>query len=177
MTLFEKIIIPLIDDNIKPGDLTCTTGFVDSYTVDPDNPSGNAELFLMYDLRVENEHTIQRARRFSVSPKLKKTYVKYIDDIPYLIYSFWVNQDVKKLYNGVIFLSAEQKARIIQFWGVFSPEAVTTLSNSVLTVVVNHEMPLEDYNDPSFNVLSITKGAPSYEDVPFYFVKYRTSAI
>ena len=171
MTLFEKVIIPLVDENIRVGDFTSVVGFVDSYTVDPDKPNGECELFLVFDDRVRNEYSIERARRYALSTKIKRTYVKYVNGVPYLIYSFWVNSKVKKLYNGIITLDVEQKASILQFWGTFDSDVKAVMSNEVLTTVVTHAMPLEDYND--VNVLSITKGTSSLEGAPFLFVIFR----
>lgn len=55
MSTFEKTIIPMIDENIKLIDLTSAAGFIDSFTLDPDNPSGEKELFLVYDDSKRND--------------------------------------------------------------------------------------------------------------------------
>jgi len=159
MTFFEKIIISLIDDDIRSIDLTDVAGFVDAYTSDPDNPSGEKELFLMYDCSKMNDYTIDRARRFATFGTIKKTYVKYINNKPYTIYSFWIPPKIKNLYDGVLVLDAEQKASVLQFWSIFSDTSKSVLSNSVLTAPVAHAMPLEDYVDASLIGLTIKKGS------------------
>ena len=44
-------------------DLTESSGFIDSYTSDPDRPSGEKEIFLVYDDRVRNEHVTKTGAR------------------------------------------------------------------------------------------------------------------
>jgi len=173
MSVFEKIIIPLIDNSIRLIDLTSAAGFIDSFTLDPDRPSGESELFLVYDDSKRNKYTIDRAIRFSKSTKIKRTYIKYVNNVPYLIYSFWVNPEVKKLYNGVLTLNTVQKSRILQFWGPFDSTVDTVLTNSVLTTDIGHTMPLEDYRDEPFDydgLMIKTKGTASNDVAPFYFI-------
>ena len=160
MTIFEKIIIPLVDECIMSIDLTDAAGFIDSYTEDPDKPSGEKELFLVYDDSKRNNFTEDRARRFAKSPMVKKTYIKYVNGVPYLVYSFWIKPEVKKLYNGILTLSTEQKSKILQFWTILDSIVDTVMTNPVLSLSVGHSMPLEDYREDMFadSYLEIKKG-------------------
>lgn len=155
MSIFEKTIIPLIDENIRTIDLTSAAGFIDCFTIDPDSPSGEKELFLVYDDTKRNDFTKDRAIRFSKSMRIKRTYIKYVNNIPYLIYSFWVTPEVKKLYNGVITLNTSQKSKILQFWGPLDTLVDKVLTNSVLTTSVEHIMPLADYQEDPFTVAGL----------------------
>lgn len=146
MSTFEKTIIPLIDNNILSIDLTPAAGFIDSYTIDPDKPGDSGELFLVYDDTKRNDFVSDRMRRFEKSPYIKRTYVKYVNNVPYYIYSFWIKPEVKQKYNGVITFTAVQKARILQFWGPFDRVVEKVLNNQVLILDVQHSMPLADYN-------------------------------
>lgn len=146
MSTFEKFIIPFISENITTMDLTSVAGFVDSYTKDYDKPSAENEFFLVYDENVHNEYTESRARRFSMCSKLKKTYIKYVNNKPLKIYSFWVSPEVKKFYNGVLSLNADQKIRILKFWGFGNSDINTMLNGNVIHTKVEHSIPLEDYN-------------------------------
>lgn len=170
MSTFEKIIVSFIDDNINESDLMPSAGFIDSYISDPDSPSGSKEFFLVYDDRVRTKDSIRRARKFEKSRNIKRKYIKYVDGVPYYVYSFWVKPEISKLYNGVVTLSAEQKSKILQFWTVFDSIADTVLSNQVLTLSVAHAMPLADYREDAFDISAFTinkKGAVSNEIVPF----------
>lgn len=172
MSKFEKIIIPLVDENIRSIDLTDAAGFVDSYTYDPDNPSGEKELFLVYDDSKRNSYTQDRAIRFEKSKHIRRRYIKYVNGVPYYVYCFWIRPEVKKFYNGVITLSTEQKFSILQFWSVFNDIVDFVMSNSVLSLDVAHNMPLEDYRnnfaDEGFTIYK--KGAVSNEIAPFLFL-------
>ena len=171
MTDFEKIIIPLVDDNIKSIDLTSVAGFIDSFTSDPDNPSGEKELFLVYNDRIRNNYTIDRARRFENSPYIKRKYVKYVNGIPYYVYSFWIKPDIKKLYNGIVCLSTVQKSKILQFWSLFNSIVDKVMANSVLVTDVGHPMPLSDYREEWSDdySLAIQKGDSLEMRLPPYF--------
>lgn len=146
MSTFEKSIIPLIDDSILSIDLTPAAGFIDSYTADPDKPGDAGELFLVYDDTKRNDFVSDRMRRFEKSPYIKRTYVKYVNNTPYYIYSFWVKPEVKQKYNGVVTFTTGQKARILQFWGPFDGIVDEVFSNQVLVLDTEHAMPLADYN-------------------------------
>lgn len=171
MSKFEKTIIPLIDECIKTVDLTAAAGFIDSYTEDPDNPNGDAELFLVYDDTVRNDFVSDRMRRFESSMNIKRTYVKYVDNVPYYIYSFWVKPEVKKLYNGILSLNTVQKARILQFWGPFDSTVDELMMNQVSLFDVEHNMPLEDYRESQFERTGLTinkKGMAPFGVTPFF---------
>lgn len=176
MSKFEKIIIPLIDKCILPIDLTKLAGFIGSYTYDPDKPSGDKEFFLMYDDSIRNKYTIDRARRFELSKMVKRKYIKYIDGKPCYIYSFWVKPELKKMYNGMFTLSTSQKISVLQFWSEFDPIVDYIMSNTILSVSVTHDMPLEDYRESisdDIGFMITKKGQPHKEVVPYFFIIYR----
>ena len=45
MTNFEKILLPLVVENISKEDICPESGFIDTYTVDVDRPSWQNEFF------------------------------------------------------------------------------------------------------------------------------------
>lgn len=146
MSTFEKIIVPIMSDMFKPTDFTESCGFIDCYTSDPDRPTDANEFFIVYDDRIRNEFSIERARRFDKSPLLKHTYIKYVDGKAYLIYSFWVKPNIGKLYRGVQNITAEQKVNVINFWGPFDRQFSEFLvGNSTIGVDWKHDMPIADY--------------------------------
>lgn len=154
MSDFEKTIIPLVEKNIWTIDLTSTAGFVDSYTSDPDRPSADAELFLMYKNDNKNEYTEARIRRLESASTLKRIYVKYISGKPYYVYSFWVKPEVKKLYSGVMNLTTEQKAQVLQFWGLCKT-VDKLLGNYTNIFDVEHPMTPEDYRESAFEKVGL----------------------
>ena len=94
MSKLEKIIIPLSGIGLTNIDLTPAAGFIDSYTVDPDNPSGEKELFLVYDDRVRNDYVTKRAVHLDSSKYLKRKYIKLVDHIPYYVYVFYIKPEI-----------------------------------------------------------------------------------
>lgn len=161
MSTFEKIIIPLLDINVKPMDFTSLTGFIDSFTLDPDKPSGENEFFLVFDDSVRNEYVEDLRRRLDFSTKIKRSYIKYVNTKPYLVYSFYIPSEVKKFYKSFIMLSASQISQILQFWGVFDKDVNNVVENNGVMLDAEHKMPLEDYRTPLFSKsgLIIKKGS------------------
>lgn len=145
MSRLEKMIIPLLESEATSIDFTPAAGFIDSYTSDPDNPSGEKELFLVYDDRVRNESVTQRAIHLDSSRALKRKYVKLINNIPYYVYVFYIGREVKLSDNGIINLTSEQKISVLQFWN-FPKDLLTLLvGDSSYLEEYSHPMPLADY--------------------------------
>ena len=164
MSKLEKIIIPLSGIGLTNIDLTPAAGFIDSYTVDPDHPSGEKELFLVYDDRVRNDYVTKRAVHLDSSKYLKRKYVKLVDHVPYYVYVFHIKPEIKLSTNGIIQLTAEEKISVLQFWG-FPTELVNLLvSSSSIMADYSHQMPLADYYPDEYidEGLTVTKkGAAS----------------
>ena len=146
MSTFEKIIVPLMSDDFKTTDFTEECGFVDCYTYDPDKPTASNEFFIVYDDKVRSKLSIERARRFDKCPLLKRTYIKYVDGNPRLVYSFWVKPVIGKLYKGIQNITASQKVNVMNFWGSFDEQFSEFLvGNSTIGVDWKHDMPIADY--------------------------------
>ena len=145
MSKLEKMIIPINRIGIKQIDISSESGFVDSFTEDPDNPTGERELMLMYDERLRNDQVAERAGRLDSSPCLKRKYIKIIKNIPYCIYVFYIRPEINLSYNGILKLSAEQKLKILKFWKYPSDLMKSFVGDSTLVVEYSHEMPLADY--------------------------------
>lgn len=144
MTIFEKVILPLIDDNIKPDDLTDEAGFVDTYTKDPDHPGDYRVFYFCVDCNIRTQSSIKRAIRYNTSPWLSGMYTKRVNNRPILVYKFKIKPEVCKFMEGYINLTADQKTRILQFWGIEDAVSQFILNNSSMVLDVNHDMPLND---------------------------------
>ena len=164
MSQIEKLLIPLVDEKITPMDLSGAAGFIDSYTLDPDNPTGELLLYLVYDAKLRNDYVTKRVSHFDSAKTLKRKYIKMVDNKPLMVYVFWIKPSIKVSSQGLITLTSSQKVSVLQFWG-FPDELVKLLvSDSTIAGVYTHDMPLADYY-PEFYVeegLSIPKkGAAS----------------
>lgn len=144
MTNFEKILLPLVVKNISKEDICPESGFIDTYTVDVDRPSWQNEFFIVYNDFIRSEKSINRARKFENSGNLKRVYVKCINNKPCIVYSFWIDRTLKKLYDDTFILNAKQKFKVAQFWGA-SDEIFDIVLNRTVQSSVEHKMPLADY--------------------------------
>lgn len=144
MTNFEKILLPLVVKNISKEDICPESGFIDTYTVDVDRPSWQNEFFIVYNDFIRSEKSINRARKFENSGNLKRVYVKCINNKPCIVYSFWIDRTLKKLYDDTFILNSKQKFKVAQFWGA-SDEIFDIVLDSTIQSSIEHKMPLADY--------------------------------
>ena len=144
MTNFEKILLPLVVKNISKEDICPESGFIDTYTIDVDRPSWQNEFFIVYNDFIRSEKSINRARKFENSGNLKRVYIKCINNKPCIVYSFWIDRTLKKLYDDTFILNSKQKFKVAQFWGA-SDEIFDIVLNSTVQSSVEHKMPLADY--------------------------------
>ena len=131
-------------NDIKLDDFSEKSGFVDIYTYDPDNPGDYRSIYFVVNDDVRNALSIDRARRFVKSPSFKGSYVKRCNNIPYKVYKLNMTSSVNKMKNGVISPTYDERARILQFWGITSDIGRLLIHNSSLSVETDYAMPLAD---------------------------------
>ena len=144
MSIFEKLTIPFIEGEVNSLDFTPAAGFIDSYTSDPDRPSGENELFLVYNDRIRNDSVTQRAIHLDSSRSLKRKYVKLVKGVPYYVYVFIVKPGIASS-NGIVHLTGEQKISVLQFWNFRKDLVDVLVGDSSIATESLHEMPLQDY--------------------------------
>ena len=144
MSKFAKVVMPLIMNDIKLDDFSEKSGFVNIYTYDPDNPGDYRSIYFVVNDDVRNALSIDRARRFVKSPSFKGSYVKRCNNIPYKVYKLNMAPSVNKMKDGVISPTYDERARILQFWGITSDIGRLLIHNSSLSVETDYAMPLAD---------------------------------
>lgn len=144
MSKFAKVAIPLIMNDIKLDDFSEESGFIDIYTYDPDHPGDYRSIYFVVNDDVRNALSIDRARRFVKSPSFKGSYVKRCNNTPYKVYKLNMTPSVSKMKNGVISPTYDERARILQFWGITSDIGRLLIHNSSISVETDYAMPLAD---------------------------------
>ena len=144
MSKFAKVVMPLIEKNLKLDDFSVESGFVDIYTYDPDNPGDYRSIYFVVNDDVRTALSKDRARRYVKSPSLKGIYTKRCNNMPYMVYKFSMTPSTYKMKDGVISPTLEERARILQFWGITSDIGRLLLCNSTLSVETDYAMPLAD---------------------------------
>lgn len=146
MSNLLKLAIPLLNTDIKLSDIDSTTGFVGAYFEDINKPYLTDHMFLMYDDTVKGDNV---AKRFYKLSKLNSCYGKRIITIKgklYTVYIFTINSTIKRLRDGNIMLSVDQKQRILDFWDHKDPWIT---NNVLLGTMYEHPepqvLPEEDY--------------------------------
>lgn len=154
MTLYEKMLLPLILGNdISSKDLTKESGFVDTFTEDPDKPNLCHSFLIMIDDTVRTQESIELAKKLSKSINLRSEYCKIINNIPYRIYDFYIPASVRKMNTGVITPEYNQRTKIISFWGFQEDISRMLIGNFGVMVNINHSIPLEDEMSSVFEKL------------------------
>jgi hypothetical protein len=116
MSIFDKILIFLFDCGLDCKDFSKESGFIDSYTVDPDFPCGNHVLYLAYDSNVYTEQSIITHRKFSTNPYVITTYTKIVDKTPYCIYKLYIPATLFKRVELGIYVDDDLKSELLKFW-------------------------------------------------------------
>ena len=145
MSQFEKIIIPLGIEGLNRDHFSTESGFIDSYTIDPDHPTDLHNIYLLYDASTRSPESINRARAFSSNKYLKYQYIKYISGSPFIVYCFYTGEYGKYYFNGVFQLYSSQIISILQFWGLQDDITKLLIDTKAISVNTSHEMPLDDY--------------------------------
>lgn len=155
MTLYEKTLLPLILGNdIRREDLSEESGFVDTYTEDLDYDDGvYPRFYIMVNDTIRTNKSIEFARKLSKSVNLHSEYCKIIDGVPYRIYDFYVPFTLKKMENGLITPTYEQRTKIIDFWGFMEDISCLLISNYSVMVETDNAIPLEDEMTYAFEKL------------------------
>lgn len=117
MTITEKIIIALSPSTLNKDDFSKEKGFVNLYTADPDHPQKGHKIFLLYRTNRVNEETIKLHRKLSMDCRVRFDGIRYIKGIAYSLYSMYPYPNYK-IDNKTIYLSTEEKRKIIDFWGL-----------------------------------------------------------
>lgn len=144
MSDFAKVVMPLIERNLKLDDFTDESGFVDVYTEDPDRPYDYRSIYFVVNDEVRNALSIDRARRFANSINIYGSYTKTMNNTQCIVYRFNMPPKVMKLKNGIISLPIEDKAKIIDFWGAGSNIGKRILANGIISVDTTQVMPVAD---------------------------------
>lgn len=144
MSKFAKVVMPLITKDIKLDDFSKESGFMDVYTIDPDRPGDYRSIYFVVNNEVRNGLSIDRARRFSKSSNIYGSYPKTIGNKGCIVYRFNMPKNVAKMKDGVIDLTFEEKARVLQFWGITSDIGRLLINNHVLSIDTDYAMPLAD---------------------------------
>lgn len=141
-----KICIPLIGNtHLKPKDFNSNVGFAGFYTEDIDYPSGEKSIYLAYNLTVHNKDTEDMYSRLSTDPFIRHSYIKRIDGVPYEIYEYVCNKDIRKILTGDVYLTPEIKLTILKYWGNTDPISNKILSDNIFSYNTTITLKAKDY--------------------------------
>lgn len=173
MSNFEKVMVTVVGDKMKPIDFTNLTGYVGCYTFDPDYPT-SGEFYVMFDDTIRNKYSMDLAVRMSESKNVKRQYVKIINNKPYYIYAFWLTEKLKdQIHSGVVSITDDIKIKCFNFWSHYDSLSLKILHGMTTVTSEQKHMPCEDYNTSSseYGLIIQKKGDTlQQKSVPlFYF--------
>lgn len=116
MSLFEKLLIPLLDSHLTKEDVSPEAGFFGCYTEDPDKPY-NEGVFLLYDDSIRTSQSVKTWNKLYASKTKAKEYFKRINNHTYRVYYFPLfNLGIKQILNGHRPTNTSDKTVIGLFW-------------------------------------------------------------
>ncbi len=146
MSTFEKIIIPLIDDNIKPKDVL-TDDFIGVYTEDINMP-GLDYVYLVYLYDMENLRTDICVNGIDS--------VKNINNTLYHVIKFPIFSDLKNVLKGKFqLLSNEGLSKIYNFWKDYDKNVANYPFSNVI------------YNEPYYKAIPEETYIPLFTKKPW----------
>ena len=116
MSIHYKLIIPLLDKNIKLEDISKESGFVGIYTCDINRPYIENCLFMLYR-RTTDPQCIKTREKLSNLPNLYGKRNVKIKGLQYVLFYFTIDRTIRFIIkNAFEFISEEQKIQIYKFW-------------------------------------------------------------
>ncbi len=142
MTDFDKVVIPLLDENILPSDID--EQFVGCFTEDLDHPTDLPIVYMLFKCDKVTQNSISRTNRIEKCNNLHSSKLKMIDGTSCVAYGFILTGKKKSLITGNCDLDLKDCLKIASFWG-YNDNIVNTINHMPCILIVNKEMPLEDF--------------------------------
>lgn len=154
MSLTEKIIIPFIDNEMKPEFFDKDSGFIGCYTEDINRPHLCFHIFLLYEFTkgISLYHTFSKFKRFHSSNCI------FINNVCFYEYIFCMGEDrigmnidenINYAIKGFISGSVESRVRLLNFWKGDEDIENRILCNNLKFSFEKKIVPEEDYRPPS----------------------------
>lgn len=150
MSLNDKLIIPLINDNITASDISTEAGFVNIFYTDVNRPYLDNNIFLLYLNDVDTKESSDRMSKFITFDNLYARYFIKIKGVSLTLYVFTINNiAIKKLKCNSRMFTKKDILRILSFWN-FKDEDINdfTINQSNVSTFqpfCNKSVPEEDY--------------------------------
>lgn len=145
MSLQEKMIIPLLDNEITKEDIL-SSSFSGFYNYDVNNPQLDNNIFLLFKYKLNNE-SVLRDKRFLKSPNLYKSEFVTINKDHYVLYTFVIsNMSIKHIMDNSMILSDKDLIKIYKFWN-FCDEDINKycITNKVNNIFKDSKVPEFDF--------------------------------
>ena len=171
MTDFDKVVIPLLDENILPSDID--EQFVGCFTEDLDHPTDIPVIHMLFKCDKVTQNSINRINRIEKCKNLHTTRYKMIDSTNCVAYGFVLTGKRKSLITGNCDLDLKDCLKIASFWG-YNDNIINVINHMPCVLMVNKEMPLEDFQytiDDIFTGNIKGEGLQLSSPSPYFFSK------
>ena len=171
MTDFDKVVIPLLDEDILPSDID--EQFVGCFTEDLDHPTDMPIIYMLFKCDKVTQNSINRINRIEKCKNLHTTRYKMIDSINCVAYGFILTGKRKSLITGNCDLDLKDCLKIAAFWG-YNDNIINVINHMPCVLMVNKEMPLEDFQytiDDIFTGKTKGEGLQLSSPSPYFFFK------
>ena len=152
MSIHNKLILPLISEQLTLDDIIPETGFAGVFTMDINRPSLTNHIFLMYK-KVGTTESRKTREKLSNLPNLYNKRKILINGIVYTLYAFITNKPIKNIKNnGHMLLDKADKVQISRFWNFMDSDITDYMFGYAYTGQLFEDtvVPEEDFNPEDF---------------------------
>lgn len=170
MSATDKLIIPLLDENITLDDISPEAGFVNIYSEDINRPYLDNHIFLLYDLTNTTTKAYVRNQKLRSSKSLYDVYNINISGNEFILYAFTITSTtIKNIKRNAFIFSDKEKMRIFSFWNFTDSDINAFLLDPLYFMsigFVSSVVPEEDYKESCELTYDEKSGALQYRNVP-----------
>lgn len=171
MTDFDKVVIPLISENMLPSDFD--EQFVGCFTEDLDHPTDLPMIYMLFKCDNITQNSISRTLKIEKCKYLHSSKFKIIDGTECVVYAFLLTGKNKGLLSGLCNLDLKDCLKIAAFWG-YDDSVMNVLNRMPCNLMMNKEMPLEDFqytlNDIFDGEIEKGEGLQICSPSPYFFL-------
>lgn len=170
MSATDKLIIPLLDENITLDDISPEAGFIGVYSEDINRPYLDNHIFLLYDAVNTTTKAYVRNQKLRSSKYLYGVYNVNIVGNEFILYAFnIVSRTIKNIKRNAFVFTDNERLRIFKFWNFTDVDINKFLLDPLYFMsigFVRAVVPEEDYKPSCELVYDEKSGALHYRNVP-----------
>lgn len=122
MSIHNKLILSLVNENLTLEDISPKTGFSGVYTMDINRPYLTNHIFLLYKFVATKESRKTRKKLDGFTNLYSRRTIS-VNNTLYHLYAFTINIAIKRIKdNGHMLLGKNEKTQVCKFWNLIDKD-------------------------------------------------------